>query len=157
MCSLYVHSKYQVLQLNFLKERIWKEEEKFDWYEFSRLLGMNFSLYLLLQYYFTSNSIIGIKVGIQPNIMKSAGRNYVTVITPEMLVDPPLTLFFNLMRPIKGSLCVIATFDIYYFAANHFFLFNLWSHKCIVSFLEYCVITNILTCSYFLCFKYTGF
>lgn len=30
-----------------------------------------------------------------------------------------------------------------------FFLFNLWSQKCIIFFLEYSVITNILMCSYF--------
>lgn len=57
--------------------------------------------------------------------MKSVGRNYTAVIIPEMLVDTPLKFFINLMRPIKGSLCLTGTFDIYYLASKSFFLLQL--------------------------------
>lgn len=58
---------------------------------FSDYSQLIFFLYLLLLYYFASDSIVGMKTGIQQNVMKSTDRNYILLIIPELLVGMPLT------------------------------------------------------------------
>lgn len=80
------------MQQNFQgEEKGYGRRKIFDGYEFFRLLTIDFFLYLLLLYYFASDSIVGMKTGIQQNVMKSTDRNYILLIIPELLVGMPLT------------------------------------------------------------------
>lgn len=92
------------------------------------------------------------KVGIQQNIMKSVDGNYILVIIPDMLLDTLLMFFFFFSQSSenhKGQPMFNSNLAFITLLLTIFFLFNLWSQKCIIFFLEYSVITNILMCSYF--------
>lgn len=91
------------------------------------------------------------KVGIQQNIMKSVDGNYILVIIPDMLLDTLLMFFFfsQSSENHKGQPMFNSNLAFITLLLTIFFLFNLWSQKCIIFFLEYSVITNILMCSYF--------